>query len=167
MPDPKERISEHVTYEEATASSNAERLGIDNTPTPEIIEVMKNTARKVFEPMQEFFGCRIAITSFFRSADLNAELVKNPDILASKKSQHILGEAMDINGDVFGGVINKQIFDYIKENLEFDQLIWENVDEDPDPEWVHVSFKSSPGAKNRREVLKRFKENGKTRYEKL
>lgn len=162
-----ERISEHISFEEATASSTAERHGIDNSPSEEIIEAMKKTAEAVFEPVRNHFGCRIAITSFFRCKEVNAVLEKNPGIVASKKSQHMTGEAMDINADVFGHVTNKQIFDYIRENLEFDQLIWEDVDQDPEPEWIHVSFKSSPGAKNRKEVLKRYKVDGKTRYERL
>jgi zinc D-Ala-D-Ala carboxypeptidase len=165
--DPKAKISEHITYEEAIASSTAERLGIDNTPTAEIIEVMKRTAVSVFEPIRNFFGCRIAITSFFRSLKLNAVLTKDPNILASKKSQHCTGEGMDINANVFGGVTNRQIFDYILANLEFDQLIWEDVAGDEEPEWIHVSIKTGEGAKNRKEILRRFREGGKDRYEKL
>jgi hypothetical protein len=167
MADKHEKVSEHITYEEAIASSTAERLGIDNTPSEEIFEVMKKTADAVFDPIRNFFGCRIAITSFYRSPKVNAILGKNPNILASKKSQHMRGEGMDINGDVFGGVTNRQIFDYIRENLDFDQLIWEDIDNDPEPEWIHVSHKSGEGAKNRKEVLRRFREGTKTRYEKL
>jgi hypothetical protein len=167
MTDKREKISEHITLAEAMASSTAERLQIDNNPPDDIKEVMKRTAEAVFEPARNHFGCRIAVTSFFRCDELNAALSKDPKILASKKSQHRLGEAMDLNAEVFGGLKNSELFTYIRENCEFDQLIWENVDNDPEPEWVHVSFKSSEGAKNRKEVLKRFTENGKTRYEKL
>lgn len=171
----KERISEHLSYDEAMASSTAERLGIDNTPSPEILEVIKRTAKAVFDPLRDHFNCRIAVTSFYRCNKVNAVLEKNPDIVASKKSQHILGEAMDINGSVFGGVTNRQIFEWIRENLEFDQLIWEDAAGDPEPEWIHVSLKGTGhGAqgtgkevKNRMEVLKRTRVDGKTRYEKL
>lgn len=158
-------ISEHISLEEAMASSTAERLGIDNRPTPEIIEVMKATASAVFEPVRRSFNCRIAVTSFFRSPLVNAALEKNPDIQASKKSQHMLGEAMDINARVFGHVTNKQVFDYIKDNLVFDQLIWEEGTSE-EPDWVHVSFKSSPEAKNRKQILRKIREGNKTRYEK-
>jgi zinc D-Ala-D-Ala carboxypeptidase len=164
--DPREKISEHVSFEEAMASSTAERLGIDNTPSAEIIEVMKRTANAVFEPVRNFYNCRIAIGSFFRSPSLNAVLVKDPNILASKKSQHCLGEAMDLNARVFGHITNKQLFDHILAKLEFDQLIWEEGT-DEEPEWVHVSIKTGEGAKNRKEVLRKFRDVGKTWYEKL
>jgi zinc D-Ala-D-Ala carboxypeptidase len=162
----KTMISEHVSLEEAMASSTAEQLRIDNTPSQELIEVLKKTAQAVFEPVRNHYGCRIAITSFYRCPALNKALEKNPDIAASKKSQHVLAEAMDINGKVYGHVTNRQIFDFIKDNLEFDQLIWEEGT-DLEPEWVHVSFKSTPGEKNRKQVLRKIREGNKTRYETL
>lgn len=175
----KEKISEHISYEEATASGTAEKNGIDNTPSAEVIVAMKNIATKIFDRLRDNFACRIAVTSFFRCAEVNAILEKNPDIVASKKSQHMAGEAMDISGSVFGGVTNRQIFDWIRENLEFDQLIWEDVEGDQEPEWIHVSLKSvkskvskvegetTSNAKNRMEVLKRTRVNGVTKYETL
>jgi zinc D-Ala-D-Ala carboxypeptidase len=158
----KEKISEHISYEEATASGTAERMGIDNTPTPEQIEAGKNIGTKIFDKVRDHFGCRIAVTSFFRSEAVNKVLEKNPNIVASKKSQHMLFEAMDLNGSVFGGVTNRQIFDWIRENLEFDQLIWEDVEGDQEPEWIHVSLKAQ--GKNRMEVLRRTRVNGVTKY---
>lgn len=163
----RDSISEHISFEEATASGTAERLQIDNTPSEEILEVMKRTAEAVFEPLRNHFDCRIAITSFFRCQKVNAELEKNPSVMASKKSRHMFGEAMDINGNVYGRVTNRQIFDWIRENIEFDQLIWEDINGDPEPEWIHVSVKTGEGAKNRKEVLRRFREGEKSRYEKL
>ena len=175
----KEKISEHISYEEATASGTAERLGIDNTPTAEVQEAMKNIATRIFDKVRDHFGCRIAVTSFYRSPEVNAVLEKNPDIVAAKKSQHMTGEAMDINALVFGGVTNRQIFDWIRANLEFDQLIWEDVEGDQEPEWIHVSLKSPQAIappnppkgglknRNRMEVLKRTRVNGITKYEKL
>lgn len=182
----KEKISEHISYEEATASGTADRLKLDNTPTPEQIEAMKNIATKIFDRLRDNFACRIAVTSFFRSAAVNKVLEQNPDIVASKKSQHMAGEAMDISGTVFGGVTNRQIFDWIRENLEFDQLIWEDAEGDQEPEWIHLSLKYIPlppskgektpepaqggvksQNKNRKEVLKRTRVNGVTKYETL
>lgn len=161
-----EMISKHISLEEATRSSTAERLGIDNTPTEEIIEVMKLTAEALFEPVRNHYGCRIAVPSFFRSEELNKALSNNGRVAASKKSQHLTGEAMDMDAQPYGGCTNKQVFEYIRDNLVFDQLIWEEGTDD-EPEWVHVSRRSNEGAKNRKEVLRKFRTDGKTRYEKL
>ena len=166
MPYKQEKISQHVPLWEAMGSSTAERLGIDNTPPDEIKEVMKVTANAVFEPVRNHFGVPIAITSFFRCEKLNAALSKNPKVQASKKSQHRLGEAMDIDAHPYGRVTNRQIFDYICENLEFDQLIWEEGT-DEEPEWVHVSYVTpSEKRKNRKQVLRKFRKDGKTWYDK-
>lgn len=166
MKDKNEKISGFISLSEAIASSTAEKLGIDNTPPDEIIEVMKLTAKAVFDPVRIFFGCRIAVTSFFRCQALNEVLSKSPAIMATKKSQHTTGEAMDINARVFGGVTNKQIFDYIRLNLAFDQLIWEDGT-DEDPGWVHVSYKSGEGKNNRGQVLRKQRIDGKTSYFKM
>lgn len=162
-----ENISEHVPLWEAIGSSTAQRLKIDNTPPDDIREVMKVTANSLFEPLRNHFGVPIAITSFFRSDELNAALSKDPRVQASKKSQHRLGEAMDIDAHPYGRITNKQIFDFIRENLEFDQLIWEEGN-DNEPEWVHVSYVSpDEKRKNRRQVLRKFRKDGKSYYEKL
>jgi hypothetical protein len=166
MTDKNVKISAFVTLGEAMASSTAEKLGVNNMPPDEIIEVMKMTAKAVFDPVRTYFGRRIAVTSFFRSQALNDVLNKNPAIMATKKSQHTLGEAMDINARVFGGVTNKQIFDYIRANIEFDQLIWEDGT-DEDPAWVHVSFKSGEGKTNRGQVLRKQRVDGKAVYYKM
>lgn len=166
MADKYEKISAHISLREAMESSTAQRLGIDNTPSDEIKEVMRRTAEAVFEPAREHFGCRIAVTSFFRSDELNAALSKDPRVLASKKSQHRLGEAMDLNANVFGGLTNKQLFEYLQGNVEFDQLIWEEGT-DQEPDWVHVSHVSGEGKNNRKEILRKFKKNNKTWYGKL
>ncbi len=162
----KQRISEHVSYEEATRSGTAERYSLSNDPPEELIEVGRMTAKELFEPVRNHFGCRIAITSFYRSPEVNAILEKNADIVASKKSQHMLFEAMDMNARIFGGCTNRQIFDFVRENLDFDQLIWEDIEGDEEPEWIHVSRKKDP-SKNRKECLRRFRKDGKSRYEKL
>ena len=162
--DPRIKISEHISYQESINSIIALQKDIDNTPSDEILEVMISTAEKLFEPLRNYFNCPIAVTSFFRSLSLNAELVNDPDILASKNSQHCKGEAMDINGRIFGGVSNKQIFLFIRDYLDFDQLIWE-LGDDQDPAWVHVSTKYI--GENRHQILRRKIINGVMQYENL
>ena len=150
------QISNHVSLREATRSETAIRKNIDNQPTPEIIQTMQATALNVFEPVREHFGVPIRINSFYRSVKLNQA------IGGATSSQHCLGEAIDID-DILGGVTNAQIFQFIRSNVDFDQLIWEFGD-DNNPDWVHVSYKG-PGA-NRKNVLraKRNPSTGKAMY---
>jgi len=144
----KKRISEHISYKEATKSKTAIKYSINNTPTKETLERMKYVAEEVFEPVREHFLVPIGITSFYRSKDLNKKLGGSPT------SEHVWGSAMDIDADVAGMITNKQIFNYIKKNLEFNQLIWE-FGTDKEPDWVHVSCKESG---NKNEILKAYKE---------
>lgn len=127
------RISENISYTEATKSRTAIKLGLDNRPNGVQFKNMQTVAEKVFEPIREYYGVPIAVTSFFRSKEVNKE------IGGSKTSQHCKGEAMDLDADVYGLIRNRDIFNYIKDNLEFDQLIWEFGD-DRNPDWVHVSY---------------------------
>lgn len=152
-----EKISEHISYSEATKSQQAERLGISNKPNSEQLEAMKLVANNVFEVVRNHFNVPIGISSFFRNAGVNAM------IGGARNSQHCIGEAIDIDADIFGGVTNKQIFDYIRKNLVFDQLIWEFGD-DESPAWVHVSLKKND---NRKQVLKAKTVQGKTIYKEI
>ena len=152
-----ENISTHLTYAEAVRSDSAKRLGIDNTPNGGQIERMKTLAQKIFEPLREYAGVPIYVSSFFRSEALNKAMK------GAKGSQHTYGEAMDLDADMFGGITNKDIFYYIKDNLEFDQLIWEGGNDD-NPDWVHVSFTYKYD--NRKEVLRMKKVDNKSTYEK-
>jgi zinc D-Ala-D-Ala carboxypeptidase len=147
------KISKHISIKEATRSNTAERLGIDNFPSSPTLVNMQALAENVFEPLREHFGHPIYITSFYRSPELNKA------IGGSSKSQHCKGQAIDID-DVIGGSKNADFFNYIKDNLEFDQLIWEFGNDDS-PSWVHVSYNAS---NNRGNILKAIKENGKTKY---
>ena len=128
------KISDHITYAEAIHSQTAKRKGIDNTPNPNQIEAMKLLAEKVFEPLREWVGGPIKVNSFFRSPDLNTA------IGGSKTSQHCKGQAIDID-DVYGYKTNSEMYHWIKENLSFDQMIWE-FGTDTQPNWVHVSYVS-------------------------
>ena len=148
------RISKHISYKEATQSQTATRKGISNDPDAYQLQNMQLLAEKVFEPLREHFGVPISINSFFRSQKLNKA------IGGASGSQHTQGRAIDID-DTLGGVSNKQMFEYIKNHLDFDQLIWEFGDNN-NPAWVHVSYVSE--IENRRRVLKASKKNGKTIY---
>ena len=150
-----ENISKHITYAEAIHSQTAKRRGIDNTPTAKQVEVMKLTAEKIFEPLRKFVGGPIKVNSFFRSAELNKA------IGGSKTSQHCKGQAIDID-DVFGHKTNAEMYNWVKENLNFDQMIWE-FGTDMNPNWVHISYVSEEDNRNR--CLKAYKdERGKTKY---
>jgi len=147
-------ISKHISYKEGVYSTTALRRGIDNTPNDEQLDNMELIAEKIFEPLREYVGGPIKINSFFRSAKLNTA------IGGSKTSQHCKGQAMDID-DTFGRATNAEMYYFIKENLDFDQMIWEFGDDD-NPNWVHVSYVSPE--KNRKKCLKAYKENGRTKY---
>ena len=149
------QISKHLTLEELTYSATAIKLGIVNAPTPIQIENLKTLALKVFEPTREHFGVPIHISSGYRIMNLNQALN------GSITSQHCRGEAIDIDmkGDK---VSNAQIFHWIKDNLKYDQLIWEFGDK-KNPDWIHVSYCSE----NRKQTLRAVKVNGKTHYEKF
>ena len=149
-----EKISKHITYAEAIHSNTAKRKGIDNTPSPTHVETMKETANKIFEPLREFVSGPIKVTSMFRSAALNEA------IGGAKSSQHMKGQALDLD-DVYGYKTNAEMYQWIKENLNFDQLIWE-FGTDTNPNWIHVSYVSDEDNRNR--CLKAYKENGKTKY---
>lgn len=149
-------LSKNLTLFEMIKSEMAKRKGVSNQPTPEHIENMKVLAEKIFQPIREHFDVPIYITSGYRSAALNKK------IGGAKNSQHLTGEAMDIDMDGHdSGVTNVQIFKYIRENLSFDQLIWE-YGNSTTPDWVHVSYSTS--GTNRRQVLRATKGTFGTKY---
>ena len=149
------RISKHITYKEATYSATAKRLHLDNTPDEDTLYEMAKIAHNIFEPLRLYVGGAIKINSFYRSKEVNKA------VGGSTKSQHCKGQAIDID-DVFGHKTNAEMFEYIRENLDFDQMIWEFGDTD-NPNWVHVSYVSKK--ENRNRILRAIRENGKTRYE--
>lgn len=148
------QISKHLSLAEVSRSETAKRKGIDNTPSGEHLENFKKLAENVFEPIREHFGVPIHISSGYRSKELNAA------VGGSLSSQHCQGEAIDIDMDGTS-VTNAAIFNYIKDNLVFDQMIWE-FGNDTNPDWVHVSYEST--GKQRKQILKAIKSNGKTSY---
>lgn len=151
------KLSKNLSLAEVTKSTTAKRLGIDNTPDEWTIQNLKQIAINVFQPLRDAFGFPIYVSSGYRSAELNTA------IGGSARSQHVEGRALDLDADVFGGCTNSQIFNWIKENVEFDQLIWEFGDDD-NPDWVHVSYVYD--GLNRKRCLKACRDdNGKTYYE--
>ena len=148
------KISTNITYAEAIHSSTAKREQIDNTPSPSQIEAMKLLAEKIFQPLREWVGGPIKVNSFFRSVALNEK------IGGAASSQHCKGQAMDIN-DVYGCKTNAEMYHWIKENLNFDQMIWE-FGTDTQPNWIHVSYVSDED--NRNKCLKAYKERNNTKY---
>lgn len=147
-------ISEHISYKEAIRSTTALRLGIDNTPDEYQLQNMELIAEKIFEPLRKAAGGPIKINSFMRVEKLNQA------IGGSSRSQHCQGRAMDLD-DTYGYMTNAEMYNYIKKNLDFDQIIWEfGTDENPD--WVHVSYVD--GDSNRKRCLQAYKKEGKTAY---
>jgi hypothetical protein len=150
------QLSKNLVLVEVTRSETAKRKGISNMPTPEHIENFKKLAENVFQPIRDHFDKQIHISSGYRSAALNKA------IGGAANSQHCSGEAIDIDMDGHvGEITNKMVFDYIKDNLEFDQLIWE-FGTDSNPDWVHVSYKST--GNQRKQILKAVKKSGATTY---
>ena len=144
-------ISKYISLNEATVT----RTGLSNIPNSNQLSAMKHVGI-LFDKVREHFGVAIGISSFFRSEKVNKA------VGGASTSQHVNGEAIDIDADIYGRVTNKQIFDYIKANLTYDQLIWEHGT-DLNPAWVHVSLKLSS---NRKETLKAKKHGSKTIYTK-
>jgi len=148
------KISKHISLREAIESYTAKRKGIENIPNEYQLTNMVGVAENIFEPLREWVGGPIKINSFFRSEELNKA------IGGSSKSQHCQGRAIDID-DVYGHKTNAEMYNYIKNNLDFDQLIWE-FGTDDNPDWVHASYVSPD--ENRRRCLKAEKQKNKTVY---
>jgi zinc D-Ala-D-Ala carboxypeptidase len=139
-------LSAHVTLKEFQASGLATLRNLNNEMNESQIASAKLLCENVFEPLRIYLNTPIQISSAYRSPQLN-KMIKG-----SLSSQHCKGEAMDLQ-------IGAKGFNFIKDKLQFDQLIWE-FGNDENPSWVHVSFSS----KNRKQVLKATKKNGKTIY---
>ena len=134
-------ISKHISYTEAVYSFKASQKGLINVPNDEQLANMKLVAEMCFEPLRQWYGKPIKINSFFRSDALNKA------VGGSKTSQHCKGEAIDLTGG--SKEENEKIFNWCKENLMFDQLLWEYGD-DTGPDWVHISYKKQG---NRNQIL--------------
>ena len=150
------RLSKNLTLKEVVKSNTATRKGIDNTPDQWAINNLQAVADHIFQPVRDHFGVPIGVSSGFRGKELNKA------IGGSKYSQHMIGEALDLDADIYGKVTNAEIFNYVKNNLEWDQMIWE-FGNDEEPNWVHISYKDD--GPNRKQIKRaRRDEKGRTYY---
>ena len=147
-------ISKHISWHEGTYSRTGERKDLDNTPNEDQLKCMQEVANNLFEPLRKWVGGGIKINSFFRGEPVNTA------IGGSTRSQHMKGQAIDID-DTFGHKTNAEMYHYIKDNLDFDQLIWE-FGNDENPNWVHISWVSH--RPNRKKLTIAKKVNGRTKY---
>ena len=148
------KLTENFSLNELTKSQTAERKGIDNTPSAEHQENLKRLCESILQRIRDHFGEVVSVSSGYRSPELCVA------IGSSTKSQHARGEAADF--EIFG-VSNKELADWINENLTYDQLILEYWKEsDPNSGWIHCSFNTQG---NRKQYLRAYKENGSTKYE--
>ena len=144
------KLSKNFDLINFTRSEVARRKGISNIPTNEHAENLIALCENILEPIVENLKIKFEITSGYRSRELNRE------IGGSSTSQHTRGQAVDIDSPSK----NKEIFEYIKNNLKFDQLIWE-FGNNSNPDWIHVSYSKE---KNRGQILRATKVKGKTQY---
>lgn len=154
MEQPFPDFGQWLTYAEAVKSATALRRGIDNTPTPTAYDRMKLVYAHLYAPLCDRFG-KVPVASFFRSTNLNRA------VGGSKGSQHVLGEAIDLDCDLIASPTNRELAEYIAGHLDFDQLILENPDAAGNPAWVHVSYRKP---RNRRQVLTMRYVSGKAVY---
>ena len=149
-------LTENFSLVELTKSQTAERKGIDNTPSTEHQENLKSLCTSILQPVRDHFNRVVSVSSGYRSEALCLA------IGSKTTSQHAKGQAADF--EIYE-LSNKELADYINENLEYDQLILEYwKEEDPNSGWVHCSYTSEG---NRKQYLKAYKENGSTKYEQI
>jgi zinc D-Ala-D-Ala carboxypeptidase len=149
------KLTENFSLNELTKSQTAERKGIDNTPSAEHQDNLKSLCEMILQPIRDHFGQVVSVSSGYRSQELCVA------IGSSTQSQHAKGQASDF--EIFG-ISNKELADYIDQNLDYDQLIleyWKGEDE-PNSGWVHCSYTNG---NNRKQYLRAYKENGSTKYE--
>ena len=127
----------YFTIAEMIKSDTAKAKGIDNTPTQEVIDNLTKLIEAVLDPLRQWYGKPIYVNSGYRCRALNEA------VGGAKNTQHAIGMAVDI--DTHNTEENKKLFDYIKDNLEYDQLI-----DEKNLAWVHVSYNEGH---NRKQVL--------------
>ena len=150
------KLSKNLSLDEVIYSQTALRRDIDNTPTEEHIENLKYVAEKIFQPIREHFGVPIYVSSGYRSKDLNEAIGGSP------RSFHSHGMALDLDQDGRNkGVSNADVFYFIKNNLQFTELIWEFGNKN-NPSWVHVAI--APGREEEKNTKIAQKVNNRTTY---
>tara|TARA_A100001037_G_C15034505_1_gene582576 strand:+ start:186 stop:647 length:462 start_codon:yes stop_codon:yes gene_type:complete len=148
------KLSNNFSLNELIRSQTAERKGIDNTPSAEHQENLKSLCTNVLQPIRDHFGKVVTVSSGYRSPELCVA------IGSKTTSQHAKGQAADF--EIFG-VSNKELADWIHNNINYDQLILEFWSpEDPNKGWIHCSYSRE---NNRKQYLRAYKNEGKTKYE--
>ncbi len=147
------KLSQHLTYKEATITTTK----LPNSPNDIQLANMEKVALAIFEPIRRHFNVPIYVTSFFRSKEVSEA------IGGATNSQHGTGQAIDIDAHHYGKITNKQVFDYVKANLDYDQLIAEKLsDNSEEPSWIHISYVSAD--QNRKEILVHESVGGTAKY---
>ena len=148
------KLSNNVSLNELTRSQTAERKGIDNTPSPEHQENLKLLCTHILQPIRDHFGKVVTVSSGYRSPALCEAIV------SKTTSQHAKGQAADF--EIFG-LSNQELANYIHSTLNYDQLILEFWSpENPNSGWIHCSYSKE---NNRKQYLRAYKNEGKTKYE--
>ena len=138
------QLSTNFHLNEMTRSQTALRRGIDNTPDAATVERLRTLCLTVLQPVRDHFARPLTVNSGYRCPELNAAIGSQPT------SQHIRGEAADVE---IPGLDNRVVAEYIRDHLDFDQLILEFYEEgEPSSGWVHVSYVSPE--KNRKVCLR-------------
>jgi hypothetical protein len=147
------QLTKNFSLHELTKSETAVRNGMDNTPGPVEIANLTELAGKVLQPVRDHFAKGVHINSGFRHPDVNAK------VGGSRTSDHCRGMAADME---IPGVANADLANWVKDNLEFTQLILEFYTPGiPDSGWVHVSYDPN---NLKKQVMTATKQNGKTVY---
>jgi hypothetical protein len=147
------KLSDNFTLNELTKSQEAIRLEISNEPSEEHVNNLILLCKNILQPIRNYFKMPVSISSGYRSAALCEA------IGSSSKSQHTKGQAADF--EIFG-VHNKDLSDWIVNNLDYDQCILEFWNEnEPNSGWVHCSYSTN---NNRKQYLKAQKIGGKIVY---
>ncbi len=147
------QLTKNFSLAELTKSETALRFDMENTPGAVEIANLTDLAGKVLQPVRDHFGKGVKVNSGFRHPEVNAK------VGGSKTSDHCKGQAADIE---IPGVPNAELAEWIKDNLEFRQLILEFYTPGiPDSGWVHVSFVDGD---NKKQVMTATKKDGKTVY---
>jgi zinc D-Ala-D-Ala carboxypeptidase len=152
------KLSQYISWAEALSYASCKRNGVDiadNQPSDKALKYIKDTIKYVFEPIRAHFNTPIGVTTFYRGTALNGA------VKGVKSSQHTLGQALDIDADIYGNITNNDIAIWAIDNLEFDQLILEDVKADGTIGWLHISYVDN---KNRGKINIMVKAKGKTKY---
>ena len=150
------QLSKNFSLIEMTKSQTAERKGISNDPSPDHLENLRLLCERVLQPVRDHFNHVVSVSSGYRSPALCSAIGSSPD------SQHCKGMAADF--EIYG-TPNNEIFNWIKNNLMYDQMILEywNSDE-PNSGWIHVAY-NPDSSENIKQNLRAYKdEDNKTQY---